>query len=202
MTQFTEVADRVWVARLPEHDVNVGLVAGDAGLLVVDTYLAGYPLLELIRSVSSLPILHAVNTHVHFDHVQGNPLFGSVIAHENCRAEGVTQTFSSVLAVDLGGRLVELLHPGRGHTDNDVVVHVGDADVLLAGDLVEESGPPQAGEDAFPHEWPQTLDLVLQLVSPTTVVVPGHGAPVDREFVENQRNELAQRVEPRRLPLL
>lgn len=209
MTQFTEVADRVWVARLPEYDVNIGLVADEDGLLVVDTYLTGYPLLELVRSVSPLPVLHAVNTHVHFDHVQGNPVFDSVLAHENNPAAGVTRTFSSALALDLGGRLVELLHPGRGHTDNDVVVHVADADVLLAGDLVEESGPPDVGEDAFLAEWPETLDLVLQLLRPDTVVVPGHGAPVDREFVMRQRDELAALAEarraeaqPRTLPLL
>lgn len=209
MTHFTEVADRVWVARLPEHDVNVSLIAGAAGLVVVDTYLAGYPLLDLVRTVSALPVLHAVNTHVHFDHVQGNPLFTSVVAHENCRAQGVTRTFSSALVLDLGDRQLELVHPGRGHTDGDLVVRVPDADVLLAGDLVEESGPPSVGEDAFPLEWPLTLDLVLGLLTPDTVVVPGHGAPVDRDFVLRQSQELAEQAEsrraedaPRQLPLL
>ena len=37
MTGFNEVADRVWVARYPWLDVNVSAVAGDAGLLVLDT---------------------------------------------------------------------------------------------------------------------------------------------------------------------
>lgn len=209
MTQFTEVADRVWVARLPEHDVNVSLVAGSAGLVVVDTYLADYPLLDLVRGVSPLPVLHAVNTHVHFDHVEGNGLFDSVVAHENCRADGVTRTFSSALVLDLGDRQVELIHPGRGHTDGDLVVRVPDADVLLAGDLVEESGPPSVGEDAFPLEWPLTLDLVLGLLTPASVVVPGHGAAVDRDFVQQQAQDLATAAEsvrqessPRRLPLL
>ena len=209
MTQFTEVADRVWVARLPEHDVNVSLVAGSSGLVVVDTYLAGYPLLDLVRGVSPLPVLHAVNTHVHFDHVEGNGLFDSVVAHENCRAGGVTRTFSSALVLDLGDRQVELVHPGRGHTDGDLVVRVPDADVLLAGDLVEESGPPSVGEDAFPLEWPLTLDLVLGLLTPASVVVPGHGAPVNRDFVQQQAQDLATAAEsvrqessPRQLPLL
>ena len=209
MTQFTEVADRIWVARLPEHDVNVSLVAGSRGLIVVDTYLAGYPLLEEVRRVTPAPVLHAVNTHVHFDHVQGNALFDSVIAHESCRAEGVTRTFSSALVLDLGDRQVELVHPGRGHTDGDLVVRVPDADVLLAGDLVEESGPPSVGEDAFLLEWPLTLDLVLGLLTPASVVVPGHGAPVDRDFVQRQAQELATAAEdlrsdpsPRQLPLL
>ena len=44
--------------------------------------------------------------------------------------------------LDLGDRPVELVHPGRGHTGGDLVVRVPDADVLLAGDLVEESRAP------------------------------------------------------------
>ena len=101
-----------------------------------------------------------------------------------------TTTFSSVTAIDLGDRAVELVHPGRGHTDGDLVVRLGDADVLLAGDLVEESGMPAYGDDCFPMDWPLSLDLVLELVGPDTVVVPGHGAPVDRDFVQEQRSAI------------
>lgn len=96
-------------------------------------------------------------------------------------------TFSSAVALDLGDRYVELVHPGRGHTGGDLVVRVPDADVLLAGDLVEESGHPAYGEDSWPMEWPLALDTVLALTTTATVVVPGHGAPVDRDFVEEQR---------------
>ena len=99
-------------------------------------------------------------------------------------------TFSSVTAIDLGDRAVELVHPGRGHTGGDLVVRLDDADVLLAGDLVEESGMPAYGDDCFPMEWPTSLDLVLNLVGPNTVVVPGHGAPVDRDFVQEQRSAI------------
>ena len=96
-------------------------------------------------------------------------------------------TFSSVAVVDLGDRRLELLHPGRGHTGGDLVVHVPDAGVLLAGDLVEESAPPSYGPDSYPLDWPLSLDLVLGLLGPETVVVPGHGACVDRDFVLEQR---------------
>ena len=98
--------------------------------------------------------------------------------------------FSSAVALDLGGRWVELVHPGRGHTGGDLVVRVPDADVLLAGDLVEESGPPALGDDSYPLEWPLSLDIVLGLTTGASVVVPGHGAPVDRDFVEEQRNTI------------
>jgi len=103
-------------------------------------------------------------------------------------------TLSSARSLDLGDRLVELVHPGRGHTGGDVVVRVPEADVVLAGDLVEESamrdGVPGLGADSYPLDWPATLDLVLELVGPSTVVVPGHGAPVGRTFVHEQRTAL------------
>ena len=70
------------------------------------------------------------------------------------------------------------------------MVRVPDADALLAGDLVEESAPPYFGDDSWPMDWPLSLDIVLGLTTPASVVVPGHGAPVDRDFVETQRNEI------------
>lgn len=98
--------------------------------------------------------------------------------------------FSSASVIDLGDRALELVHPGRGHTSGDLVVRVPDVDVLLAGDLVEESGPPAYGADSFPMDWPLALDVTLQLCTASTVVVPGHGAPVDRDFVMDQRADI------------
>jgi glyoxylase-like metal-dependent hydrolase (beta-lactamase superfamily II) len=103
-------------------------------------------------------------------------------------------TISSAAVLDLGDRMLELVHPGRGHTGGDLVVRVPDADVLLAGDLVEESaardGVPSFGDDCYPLDWPLALDIVLGLTGGSSVVVPGHGAPVDRAFVEQQRNDI------------
>ena len=99
--------------------------------------------------------------------------------------------FSSVWSIDLGDRYVEAVHPGRGHTGGDVVVRVPDVDLVFAGDLVEESGPPAYGADSWPLEWPQTVELLVGLLSGSSVVVPGHGAPVDKDFVLAQRVDLA-----------
>jgi glyoxylase-like metal-dependent hydrolase (beta-lactamase superfamily II) len=230
MSEFTEVADRVWVARYAWFNVNVSVVAGSAGLLLVDTNASDRAAREVLgdlRRLSAAPLLAAVNTHVHFDHTFGNAVVVSdegaeLIAHEEAaaalpahaadiRAQAAAEvdederypelvateevvparTFSSALTVDLGDRLVELVHPGRGHTSGDVVVRVPDADAVLAGDLVEESaardGVPGFGSDCYPMDWPTTLDLVLNLIGPGTVVVPGHGAPVGRDFVQEQR---------------
>ncbi len=96
--------------------------------------------------------------------------------------------------VDLGDREVLLVHPGRGHTDHDLVVVIpGTPSVVFCGDLVEESGEPQAGPDAVPREWPRTLDRLLELGGETALYVPGHGATVDARFVRQQRDALARR---------
>ena len=78
----------------------------------------------------------------------------------SCRAD---HTFSSRVALDLGDRQVELVHPGRGHTGGDLVVRVPDADVLLAGDLVEEPRPRRSART--PGRWTGrcSLDIVLGL---------------------------------------
>jgi len=232
-TGFHEVADRCWVARFEFLDVNVGLVGGDRGLLVVDTHASEVEARRVVEHVRALgvgDVVGIVNTHQHFDHTFGNALLSEeyagppVYAHEEAAAQLAvtapqvqafaaadedepraadiaaarillpTETFSSARAIDLGDRLVELVHPGRGHTAGDAVVRVGDVDLMFAGDLVEESavrdGVPGFGDDCWPMEWPATLDLVISLLSPASVVVPGHGLPVGKEFVEEQRGAI------------
>ena len=61
------------------------------------------------------------------------------------------------MTLDLGGTTAELLHLGRGHTDNDLLVHLPASGVWLTGDLVEESGPPVYGSGSFPLDWPATI---------------------------------------------
>jgi glyoxylase-like metal-dependent hydrolase (beta-lactamase superfamily II) len=90
--------------------------------------------------------------------------------------------------LDVGGRRVVLACFGRGHTAGDIVAHVPDAGVVFAGDLVEQGAPP-AFEDSYPQEWPTTVESILGLAP--TVVVPGHGDPVDVGFVAGQQAELA-----------
>ncbi|MGW5212414.1 MBL fold metallo-hydrolase [Streptomyces sp. NPDC004051] len=93
-----------------------------------------------------------------------------------------------------GGRQALLANVGPGHTAHDLAVLVpGDPEVVFCGDLVEESGDPQAGPDAVPSRWPAALDRLLALGGEDAVYVPGHGAVVDAAFVRAQRDALAAR---------
>lgn len=98
-------------------------------------------------------------------------------------------TFTSGLAMHIGGRRLVLTHHGPGHTDSDVVVTVDG--VCFAGDLVEEGAPPSFG-DSFPRAWVDTLERLIPEL-PTTVV-PGHGDVVDPAFVAAQREEIAAAI--------
>ena len=98
--------------------------------------------------------------------------------------------------LDLGGRQVLLANVGPGHTGHDLALLVpGEPEVVFCGDLVEESGEPQAGPDAIPSRWPAALDRLLDLGGESALYVPGHGATVDATFVRAQREELARRFE-------
>ena len=228
-SRFTEVAPRVWVAHYDWMHVNIVLIGGSDGLVMVDTHGSAAQarvVADDVRRLGAGPLTGLVNTHEHWDHHFGNATmveeFGGLSIHatdwardhieesaartfahyeqlaDDPRREEVlattlhlpTHTFSSAVQLDLGDRAVELIHPGRGHTAGDIVVRVPDADVLLGGDLVEESDPPFIGDDSYPLEWPMTLDLVLGLMTDRTVVVPGHGQVVDKAFVQDQRVDL------------
>jgi glyoxylase-like metal-dependent hydrolase (beta-lactamase superfamily II) len=100
------------------------------------------------------------------------------------------RTIQNESTMDIGGRVLELRHLGRGHTEGDLVVAVPDAGVVLAGDLIEQGAPPSFG-DSFPIDWPDTVHALLHLATSATVV-PGHGGLVDADFVRAQHDELTE----------
>ena len=224
METWQDIGDGIFVRRYPSLALTIGAVIGDDGVLLVDTRASHSQAQELIDDLAiltNLPVRWVVNTHYHWDHCWGNALFrtAQIWGHENTRLalleqgedarrrvleylpvehhEAVRQvdivppdhTFSDQVSLDIG-RAVDLRFHGRGHTDSDITVSV--SEVTFAGDLVEEAGPPAFG-DAFPLEWPAALVAVLdRAMGP---VVPGHGQPVDRRYVENQKTDIEATVQ-------
>ncbi|SHM50052.1 MBL fold metallo-hydrolase [Cryptosporangium aurantiacum] len=107
---------------------------------------------------------------------------------ETVTLRGPDRAVPGEVTLDLGGRTVDLRHLGRGHTDNDLVVVVPDAAVVLAGDLLEDGAPPSF-DDSWPLEWAGTVAALIEL-GPSTVV-PGHGNPMTPDAVAAQHAELA-----------
>ncbi len=212
-----EVRSGVYVAVAEPESVNLGLIVGSQRALLVDTGSSpdqGRALRESVAAVTDLQVTAVAVTHWHYDHAFGLAAFADIprIAHESVQirldsAEATAEAarlgvdpdqlvkpnveIAVATAIDLGDRRVEIAHIGRGHTDGDLVVVVPDADVLFAGDLIESAEPPSFGPDSVSEEWPATLDGVIGMMTSTTLAIPGHGEPVDREFVFVQRGRIA-----------
>ena len=82
-------------------------------------------------------------------------------------------TYQKKKVLNLGGREVQLLFLGRGHTNGDTVVFLPKEKIACSGDLME-SQIAYMGDAQF-EEWIQTLEALKKLDFQTDL--PGHGAP-------------------------
>ena len=89
------------------------------------------------------------------------------------KATPPTVTYSTKKVFDLGGREVQLLFLGRGHTNGDTVVFLPKERIVATGDLME-SQIAYMGDAQF-SEWIATLDALKRLEFDTDL--PGHGMP-------------------------
>ncbi len=217
---WQEVARDVYRAVAEPASVNIGLIVGSESALLVDTGSSpaqGAAVRAAVALLTDRPLTAVAVTHWHYDHAFGLAAFDDLltIGHESVRGRlrsasalaeanrlGIDaaelsapgKELAVATAVELGDRRVEIAHLGEGHTDGDLVVVVADVHVVFAGDLLESAGPPSFGDDSVPESWAATLDGVIGLMTAATVLVPGHGDPVDREFVFEQRGRIAARA--------
>lgn len=137
------------------------------------------------------------------------------------RLEPAQCTAEDPWTLDLGGVTVQVAWLGHAHTASDLVAKVevdgaghpvrgtgggavagggagtggaGRRPVVFTGDLVEESGPPQAGGEADVPGWAAVVGKLLEFGGEDALYVPGHGAPVDAAFVRAQGEEIAARA--------
>jgi glyoxylase-like metal-dependent hydrolase (beta-lactamase superfamily II) len=214
---FSPVADGVFVAVAEPAAVNIGLVVGPSGALVIDTGSSpaqGAEIRASAEAFAGVPVVGVLVTHWHYDHffglagLAGVPSWGHEglaswlgrpEAAEAAAELGVevaelgtpVHTFSLARVLDAGGRRVEALHFGPGHTDTDVMAYVPGANVIFTGDLLESAGPPSFGPDSHLKDWPSAVDGILGLVDEDTVLVPGHGPVMDRMAGFQQRAEIS-----------
>lgn len=97
----------------------------------------------------------------------------------------------------VGELSVELHHFGPGHTDNDVVVHVPELNLLHTGDLVFNGLHPffdQSG-GVSAAGWIRSLRMTRDLCNGATAVVPGHGPITDVSGIDRQIDYLERLME-------
>ncbi len=193
---------------------NVALYVTSEGVVLVDDMFDRNhaDILAQIKSVTNQPLRYVLNTHQHDDHAGGDlkmlPI-AEVIAHKNVRANlanikqpyyedtpgtpiGLPRvTFTTELAVNLGGKEVVAHYFGRGHTNGDAVIFFPGERVIHTGDLfLNFRGGGRGGTPARERppgvpiyvdyvqggsflDWSKTMDEMLELDFDT--VIPGHG---------------------------
>ena len=188
---------------------NVGVLRTDQGAVVVDTMTfrsQGARIRELAEELGGGPVQAIVNTHYHLDHTHGNPAFPGgtrIVATERTLdylhaldadywegdAAGTlpNDTFRNEHELRIGDKTLRLLHPGRGHTDGDLVVLFVEDRVLHTGDLFFNGLYPNIDLEAGGSvaAWVATIDRVLELDFDR--VIPGHGPVTDRDGLRRFR---------------
>lgn len=189
---------------------NIGFIVGKNSVAVIDsggTFNIGQQLREAIHAVTSLPVSHVINTHIHPDHIFGNAAFRSdnpvYVGHaklgdamelrkesymrNNTAALGEafkgseivkpTQAVADTLEIDLGGRVLKLKAWPVAHTNTDLTVFDNSSGTLWTGDLLFIERTPAMDGDT--RNWLKLLPLLKAM--PAQQVVPGHG-PVTAQW--------------------
>lgn len=99
-----------------------------------------------------------------------------------------TQEFEDELTLTVGGREVRLIEVGPAHTPGDLIVHVPDASVVFAADVLFVDVAPVMWAGPA-RGWIAALERILALDA--DAIVPGHGPVSDRSEVEALRDYLA-----------
>ena len=106
---------------------------------------------------------------------------------EGITATPPTRTFSGTESLDVGGREVRLIQVGPAHTPGDTIVHVPDARLLYAGDVLFIGGTPIVWTGPV-QRWVAACDLMLDM--DVEQIVPGHGPVGGKPDVARMREYL------------
>lgn len=180
---------------------NIGVSAGEDGILIVDDQYAG--LADKIRAalaeISAGELEFVVNTHFHSDHTGGNVVFGEealILAHANVRkrlaagdgargqkVDPAPKVALPVVTYDIGvsihfnGEQIMIGHLAGGHTDGDSFVYFMDSNVIHLGDQFFAGRFPfvdvASGGNAVGLR--DSIGGVLDRLPEDAKVIPGHG---------------------------
>ena len=191
---ITKVKDNLFVITGGGGNTAAYLAAN--GVVLVDTKLPYYgeQILDQVKSVTSKPVTHIINTHTHGDHVGSNDFFPAtveIVAQENTGAlmakmknfaEPATKhglpdrTFTDRLTVLSGNDAIDLYYFGPAHTGGDAFVVFRTLRVMHAGDAFLGPQAPimDANNGGSGVAYPGTLGKAASGIKNVEVVIPGH----------------------------
>lgn len=99
-------------------------------------------------------------------------------------------TFTDSMSLFCGDTTFELFFFGEAHTKSDIVILVPERKLLLAGDLFFKDWLPVFSEGLSPDiaRWSRVKKILDERPGDFETVIPGHGAMMSREDLEEQFN--------------
>jgi glyoxylase-like metal-dependent hydrolase (beta-lactamase superfamily II) len=144
-----------------------------------------------VKERFGLPVKYLIYSHSDFDHASGGEVFtdATVVAHQNAEAaliENATPTaipdisFADRMSLELGGKKVNLVYLGAGHTDNLIAIHFPEERAVLCVDIVFVKrlayGAIGQTEDAPPTNIPGWIEGLHTLEAiDYDILLTGHG---------------------------
>jgi glyoxylase-like metal-dependent hydrolase (beta-lactamase superfamily II) len=170
-------------------------VATSEGVLVLDALgseAIARSQLEAIATTIKQPVRYLVSSTHHDNYTNGNVAYRNVFknGHEHYRsalAQLLTearvstedqaaflpdQTFHERVTLYLGGKEIQVLYLGRGHTRGDSIVYVPEDRIAYLSELFFSEQFPNM-VDGYGVAWLETLNAIESL--DVEIFVPGHG---------------------------
>jgi len=114
------VSDRIVVFSEPVFNSNQIVINSNQGLVLIDTgFSPAYASKLRVAAQTEFgekEFVYVINTHHHWDHIQGNQLFpeATIVAHENCSAAMIKQAARMSIPEMPGRPMLEGVRPSDG----------------------------------------------------------------------------------------
>ena len=174
---------------------NSGVIATSEGVVVLDALSSeaiAQKEREAIARAIKQPVRFLVSSTFHNNYTWGNVAYQDVvkIGHEDYRTDLLAQmqhdhasieeqrarlpqiTYGDRLTIHLGGKEIQVLYLGKGHTRSDSIIFVPQDRIAYLSELFF-SDQFLYINDGYALSWLKTLDAVEAL--PADIFVPGHG---------------------------
>ncbi|HGA0699170.1 BcII family subclass B1 metallo-beta-lactamase [Bacillus cereus] len=174
-----------------------GLVLNTAkGLVLVDSSWDDKltkELIEMVEKKFQKRVTDVIITHAHADRIggitalkeKGVKAHSTALTAELAKNSGYEEPLGDlqiITSLKFGNTKVETFYPGKGHTEDNIVVWLPQYQILAGGCLVKSAEAKDLGNvaDAYVNEWSTSIENVLKRYGNINSVVPGHGKVGDK----------------------
>ncbi len=183
---------------------NIAIYENPDGLVLVDDqWIELLPIVkQLLATITDKPVKYVLNTHFHYDHTDGNKVFGKegtiIISHDNIRKRleekqvlslsNLVQkaypfealpfiTFSDSLTLNEPNEKIKVYHVKNAHTDGDSFIEFMNANIIHTGDVFVRYGFPYIDDNNGGNIYGmiEAMDMLINYTNDSTKIIPGHG---------------------------